>query len=202
MAEGKRIKQRKRKRSINIGRVALTVLVIGLLVAIGLVIRNIISLSLEKRDLEKQNEELTEKRDDLTTELQNVNDQDYIEEQARKLLHMIKPGEVLYIISGNGNPRPGSEVEGDSEMALPTQPGGFSSAGQDDEPQQEESAQQEEVTEPDEEILEEEPVQEEDLNISDENYSEESGGDSESSPEGESSVDGGEPTYEDSDDGE
>ena len=33
----------------------------------------------------------------LKEELKNVNDLDYIEEQARIQLRMIKPGEILYI---------------------------------------------------------------------------------------------------------
>lgn len=94
-------------------------IVVALLIGIGIVVKNIIGLSLEKKALEQQNAELTDKRDDLTAELQNVNDPDYIEEQARKLLHMIKPGEVLYILNGSGHPKP----EGDgTELELPTRP--------------------------------------------------------------------------------
>lgn len=91
-----------------------------LLIGIGIVVKNIIGLSLEKKALEQQNAELTDRRDDLTAELQNVNDLDYIEEQARKILHMIKPGEVLYIINGSGLPRP--ENQDGTELDLPTRP--------------------------------------------------------------------------------
>ena len=56
------------------------VLVIGLLIGIALVVKNIVSLSIEKRELMEKNSELTDKRDELTAELENVNDLDYIEE--------------------------------------------------------------------------------------------------------------------------
>ena len=39
----------------------------------------------------------------MTAELKNVNELDYIEEQARKQLKMIKPGEVLYVLDGKKN---------------------------------------------------------------------------------------------------
>ena len=95
------------------------VLVIGLLIGIGLVVKNIVSLSIEKRELMEKNSELTDKRDELTAELENVNDLDYIEEQARKLLHMIKPGEILYILNGSGHPK---DENGNTDIELPTQP--------------------------------------------------------------------------------
>lgn len=95
-------------------------IVVVLLIGIGVVVKNIIGLSLEKKALEQQNAELTDRRDDLTAELQNVNDPDYIEEQARKLLHMIKPGEVLYILNGSGHPKP--ENQDGTELELPTRP--------------------------------------------------------------------------------
>ena len=82
-------------------------------------VRNIIGLSIEKRELEKQQRELADTRDELTAELENVNDLDYIEEQARKLLHMIKPGEILYILNGSEQPKDESK---DTDIELPSQP--------------------------------------------------------------------------------
>lgn len=115
-------------------------IVVVLLIGIGVIVQNIVGLTIEKRALQDQNAELTEKRDELTAELQNVNDPDYIEEQARKLLHMIKPGEVLYILNGSGHP---SQEGGESELALPTRPDAPTS----EEVQAEENAQSEEVAE-------------------------------------------------------
>ena len=103
---------------MSAGRIAMIAIVVGLLIGIALVAKNIITLSLEKRALLQQNSELTDKRDELAAELENVNDLDYIEEQARKLLHMIKPGEILYILNG-GHPK---DENGNLDIELPTQP--------------------------------------------------------------------------------
>ena len=83
-------KRKRNKRDMSAGRIAMIAIVVGLLIGIALVAKNIITLSLEKRALLQQNSELTDKRDELAAELENVNDLDYIEEQARKLLHMIR----------------------------------------------------------------------------------------------------------------
>ena len=107
MASGKR-----KRRGMSIGRVAMLAIVIGLLIGIAFIVKNIIALTMEKRALLEKQEELTNKRDELTAELENVNDLDYIEEQAGKLLHMIKPGEILYILDGSGNPDAASEGNG------------------------------------------------------------------------------------------
>ncbi|MBO4235110.1 MAG: septum formation initiator family protein [Firmicutes bacterium] len=107
------------KRNMSAGRIAMTIVVVGLLIGIAVVVRNIIGLSIEKRELEKQQRELADKRDELTAELENVNDLDYIEEQARKLLHMIKPGEILYILNGSEQPKDESK---DTDIELPSQP--------------------------------------------------------------------------------
>ena len=111
--------RKRNKRNLSLGRKIMIVLVIGLLIGIALVVKNIVSLSIEKRELMEKNSELTDKRDELTAELENVNDLDYIEEQARKLLHMIKPGEILYILNGSGHPK---DENGNTDIELPTQP--------------------------------------------------------------------------------
>ena len=79
----------------------LGIVFVGILIVMGffiaMLVKNIIGLHVEQNELKTQEAQLTEKRDELTEELKNVDDLEYIEEQARKLLRMIKPGEVLYI---------------------------------------------------------------------------------------------------------
>jgi len=41
---------------------------------------------------------LIETRDKLIRELENVNNPEYIEQQARSQLRLVMPGEVLYIL--------------------------------------------------------------------------------------------------------
>ena len=111
MAKGKR-----RRKKINIWGLVFASLIVVLGITIVLVVKNIISLQVEKKELKQQEQELQEKRDELAQELQNVDDLEYIEEQARKLLRMIKPGEVLYVLNGT-DPRP--DQGGDEELVIP-----------------------------------------------------------------------------------
>ena len=91
---------RKAKKKLNTGRLVLSLIVLFLLVGCAFSIKKIVTLHIEKNHLEKTQKELEQKKDDLTAELKNVNELDYIEEQARKQLKMIKPGEVLYVLDG------------------------------------------------------------------------------------------------------
>ena len=168
--------RKRNKRNLSLGRKIMIVLVIGLLIGIALVVKNIVSLSIEKRELMEKNSELTDKRDELTAELENVNDLDYIEEQARKLLHMIKPGEILYILNGSGHPK---DENGNTDIELPTQPVW-------NEP--EETTETEEVQEEVQEVEEVEEVQE----VQEESYSEESGEETYSEEGSEENAEGGE----------
>lgn len=175
--------RKRNKRNLSLGRKIMIVLVIGLLIGIALVVKNIVSLSIEKRELMEKNSELTDKRDELTAELENVNDLDYIEEQARKLLHMIKPGEILYILNGSGHPK---DENGNTDIELPTQP----VWNEPEETTETEEVQEEvqEVEEVQEEVLEEEVVQE----VQEESYSEESGEETYSEEGSEENAEGGE----------
>ena len=94
---------RKKKKKLNVGRLVLSLIVLFLLIGCAFSIKKIVKLHIEKSHLEKTQKELEQKKDDLTAELKNVNELDYIEEQARKQLKMIKPGEVLYVLDGKKN---------------------------------------------------------------------------------------------------
>lgn len=172
--------RKRNKRNLSLGRKIMIVLVIGLLIGIALVVKNIVSLSIEKRELMEKNSELTDKRDELTAELENVNDLDYIEEQARKLLHMIKPGEILYILNGSGHPK---DENGNTDIELPTQP-----VWNEPEETTETEEVQEEVQEV-EEVQEEVPEVQE---VQEESYSEESGEETYSEEGSEENAEGGE----------
>ena len=175
--------RKRNKRNLSLGRKIMIVLVIGLLIGIALVVKNIVSLSIEKRELMEKNSELTDKRDELTAELENVNDLDYIEEQARKLLHMIKPGEILYILNGSGHPK---DENGNTDIELPTQP-----VWNEPEETTETEEVQEEVQEV-EEVQEEVPEVEEVQEVQEESYSEESGEETYSEEGSEENAEGGE----------
>ena len=90
----------KKKRRINPGRLILTVIIVVLIFFAAISVKNIISLHIEKNDLEKENARLEDEKNQLQNELENADDPEYIEEQARQQLRMVMPGEVLYIIEG------------------------------------------------------------------------------------------------------
>ena len=72
----------------------IAMLIIGLL---SFSIINIISLKKEQHDMEEQKIELEKEKKQLEKELENANDLDNLEEQARDQLRLIKPGEKIYI---------------------------------------------------------------------------------------------------------
>lgn len=76
----------------------MTVIVIFLVAVLGVSIKNIFMLQAEKKALTEEKESLTLEKESLQDELENVSDTEYIEEQARIQLKLIKPGETLYIL--------------------------------------------------------------------------------------------------------
>ena len=114
-------KRKKSRRKVDTFKIIYWIIVVALVVTIGFVIKNIISLHMEKNRLEQQEQELLNTREELNAELKNVDDLEYIEEQARKLLKMIKPGEVLYVVDGD-NPTPGTDTEQESEEVVIPEP--------------------------------------------------------------------------------
>lgn len=90
--------KKKKKVRINRGRMALTAIVLLLVVGLGMSIKNIFDLRAEQKALQEEKKALVVEKKSLQEELDNVDDYDYIEEQARIQLKLIKPGEILYIL--------------------------------------------------------------------------------------------------------
>lgn len=90
--------RKKKKVRINKGRVFLLALTLVLIIAVGMSVKNIFDLRAEQKELTEINQKLAEEKSQLKEELKNVNDYDYIEEQARIQLKLIKPGEIMYIL--------------------------------------------------------------------------------------------------------
>lgn len=91
-------RKRKKRVKINKLRLLLIAVVVVLIVAIGFSVKNVMDLRAEQTRLKATNASLKDKKAALETELKNVNDTNYIEEQARIQLKLIKPGEVLYVL--------------------------------------------------------------------------------------------------------
>ena len=95
-----KIEERRKQRikRINHLRMGIFAVVIILAFVVGMSVKNVLELSLEQHQLKQENAELKEKKAALEKEFENINDKSYIEEQARKQLNMVKPGEIVYII--------------------------------------------------------------------------------------------------------
>lgn len=93
-----------RQRKARSRRRAVLVLVLFVALAAGFTVRAVqkmISLSQERSQVQAQLEQLEKHRSELENELLQVNSDEYVEQQARSQLHMIRPGEVLYIVPNN-----------------------------------------------------------------------------------------------------
>ena len=97
LEEERKISPRKRRKMRKQALLCffVTVLVVGVLIFSAW---DIISLKLEEASQKKRNEELLQIRDDLQNELDNVQDPEYVKQQAREQLKLIMPGETLYIL--------------------------------------------------------------------------------------------------------
>ena len=93
------VKRKTKQKSQSSGsRRLITVIAIILIAVLAVSGKNIYDLLQEKKMLEEENEALVLEKESLEDELKNANDAEYIEEQARIQLKLIKPGEILYIL--------------------------------------------------------------------------------------------------------
>lgn len=90
----------KKRKLKKISRNIFAFLVIALIVVsvAGFSIFRIVDLKLEERQLLAQQEALLQEKVKLKEQLANVNNPEFIEQEARKQLKLIMPGETLYIL--------------------------------------------------------------------------------------------------------
>lgn len=84
----------KRKRKVVVYLIIFAVL----LFLVGKSVFNIVKVNLEEKELKKESATLKEEQEELEEELTLVNDPEYIEQQARDQLHLVLPGEILYVL--------------------------------------------------------------------------------------------------------
>lgn len=105
------IRRQKKRRKILIGLIV--VCIIG---AMSLSLFNIISIKREQHDVLAEQEQLKKEKSSLEKELENINDIDNLEEQARDQLRMIKPGEILYLFPDEITNQESSTINEDSQV--------------------------------------------------------------------------------------
>jgi cell division protein DivIC len=89
-------KRKLKKASRNF--LAYLILAVIVLSIVGFSVFRIVDLKLEERQLLAQQEALIQEKEKLKEQLANVNNPEFIEEEARKQLKLIMPGETLYIL--------------------------------------------------------------------------------------------------------
>lgn len=90
--------RKKKKITWNRTRIIKAVVIILVGTFVVLSAKNIISLKLEQKELLEKNHKLTEQKEELSKELNNVDSREYIEKQAREILKMVKPNEKIFVI--------------------------------------------------------------------------------------------------------
>ncbi len=90
-------KRQKKRVKVNYGRVIIIVIVICLLAYFGVYAVKIMKLDKERDAVNAENKKLEQSKARLELTLENINTPDYIEEQAREELKLIKPNELLFI---------------------------------------------------------------------------------------------------------
>lgn len=72
-------------------------IILGLLAVIAFTAFHLLGLQKEIKAADEQKQVLEKEKSRLENELNQVNSQDYVEDKARSELHMIKPGETIYV---------------------------------------------------------------------------------------------------------
>ena len=85
-----------RKRKIRI-KTVIAVVALGLLLLLGLSAGRIVLLKHELRTAEKDHRRYEEEKEQLQREMEDSDDLETLEEQARDQMRLIMPGETLYI---------------------------------------------------------------------------------------------------------
>jgi len=95
--------ERAKKRNKIVGKTLIIVIValLLLLALFGRLLVQVNRLTKERNEARAKAEELSRQIEELEETLNNVTTPEYIESQARSLLRMIYPNELMYIVNGN-----------------------------------------------------------------------------------------------------
>ena len=112
-------KKKKKKIVINIRRLAGSMIICIFIMSVGVSAIKLIQLDRERDELLEKQANLKELKEELTAELEHIDSAQYIEQQARKNLRLIKENEILFILPDeeygeikDENPEENSEKDG------------------------------------------------------------------------------------------
>ncbi|MDR0570537.1 MAG: septum formation initiator family protein [Clostridiales Family XIII bacterium] len=101
------------------GRLYAVIAVLFVVFAVMFAVR-IAALQTDLVNATSENDMVLEKKARLENELEHIGDPEYLEQQARARLHMIKPGEILYVLPESGSNGDSNSEESNDTDADPT----------------------------------------------------------------------------------
>ncbi len=102
-ANGGKVKPRKRMKRTRKARLIYSAIIITMIAFVCIAVLSVMSLRVEEQRIMAEREALLSKKERLEYELHQIDSLEYVEQQARQLLKMIKPGEILYILPQKEN---------------------------------------------------------------------------------------------------
>ena len=103
----------RKKKTSNIKKMMTCAITVMLIAFVGVSAVKLINLTRERDALLEKNQELKRLKEDISQEMENINSAEFMEQQARKELKLIKKNEILFIVSDDENV--GSQKEQDSD---------------------------------------------------------------------------------------
>lgn len=103
--QGQESKVQGGKTQLNIAKTKRTIMIVFIVLLIFIVIRGafeIFSLNRQEKETKILLEEKREEKEKLEKKKEYMNSDTYIEQAARDLLKMVKPGEILYVMKDDG----------------------------------------------------------------------------------------------------
>ncbi|MDD6880165.1 MAG: septum formation initiator family protein [Firmicutes bacterium] len=97
-SEVKENKKKKKTKVTNVKRLITSVIMVILIAFVLVSAVNIARLTKQRDELKAYNKKLLNLKEDLVAELDHINSAEYIEQQARKDLKMIKENELLFVV--------------------------------------------------------------------------------------------------------
>lgn len=108
--------KKSRKHRINRFKLLSWVITAALVIIVGMSVKNILDLRSQADSLTDKQTELLQQKEDLTIELENVTSDDYIEEQARRDLKLVKGNELIFLFPDELDEQTGQAGEDDGQQ--------------------------------------------------------------------------------------
>lgn len=129
-SSGKNENSKKKKTVINVRRLALSSLVLVFVVSVSISAFKLLNLKSERDRLTERQTELEEIKEELNAELEHIDSAEYIEQQARKNLRLIKKNEILFILSDSDKNKSDGEKDGMAEKESRSEKDDVQSSGE------------------------------------------------------------------------